>query len=254
MANARGILQGFKHRDVLTKEIETESPTLSRMGKHLIYCYALQKQWKLFATDVKSAFMQAESIAQNTRIFIRPSADMRRRLERLMGLKPFQLLKATKPAFGDVRAPRQWNSSADGIMVNEVKFLRHPLDRCVYLNLRLTCQEDEEFTCFHVGSEMFAVDGIMGLHVDDYLGAGEGMNGTGNLEGDYDGSFASFRDRFCGLSRRFRFGSWDFGPVIRFCGADGVIFGQRQLDHFHERVCEESASHHNCEESQSHAK
>ena len=60
----------------------------------------------------------------------------------------------------------------------------------------------------------------MGLHVDDYLGAGEGVNGAGDLEGDYDDSFASFRDRLCGLSRRFRFGSWDFGPVIRFCGAD----------------------------------
>ena len=64
----------------------------------------------------------------------------------------------------------------------------------------MSSQEDEEFTCFHVGSEMFAVDGIMGLHVDDYLGAGEGVNGAGDLEGDYDGSFASFRDRLCGLS------------------------------------------------------
>eukprot|EP00435_Cladocopium_sp_Y103_P066864 s114_g29.t1 len=58
------------------------------------------------------------------------------------------------------------------------------------------------------------------LHVDDYLGAGEGVNGAGDLEGEYDGSFATFRDRLCGLSRCFRFGSWDFGPVIRFCGAD----------------------------------
>lgn len=25
-----------------------------------------------------------------------------------MGLKPWEMLKATKPAFGDVRAPRHW--------------------------------------------------------------------------------------------------------------------------------------------------
>ena len=47
---------------------------------------------------------------------------MRRRLERLMGLKPNEILKATKPAFGDVRAPRQWNSSADGVMINDSSF------------------------------------------------------------------------------------------------------------------------------------
>ena len=70
VANARVILQGFKHKDVLTQEIETEAPTLSRIGKHLIYIFALQRRWKLFAADVKSAFMQADSIDHETRIYI----------------------------------------------------------------------------------------------------------------------------------------------------------------------------------------
>ena len=35
VANARVILQGFRHKDVLTQELETESPTLSRIGNHL---------------------------------------------------------------------------------------------------------------------------------------------------------------------------------------------------------------------------
>eukprot|EP00435_Cladocopium_sp_Y103_P067859 s114_g30.t1 len=39
--------------------METVPATLSRMGKHLIYCYAIQTQWKLFAADVKSAFLYA---------------------------------------------------------------------------------------------------------------------------------------------------------------------------------------------------
>jgi hypothetical protein len=219
VANARVILQGFKHRDVLTQEIEKEAPTLSRIGKHLIYLFALQRRWKIFAADVKSAFMQADSIDQDTRIYIKPSSDMRRRLERLMGLKHYELLKATKPAFGDVRAPRQWNASADGVMINNMRFLRHPLDRCVYLSIREANQDDEEFACFNLGGSVCTVDGVMGLHVDDYLGAGEGINSPHDLEGDYDGNFNCFRDRLCGLSKRFKFGSWDFGPTIRFCGA-----------------------------------
>ena len=221
VAKARVILQGFKHRDVLTQEIEKEAPTLSRIGKHLIYLFALQRRWKLFAADVTSAFMQADSINEDTRIYMKPSSDMRRRPERLMGLKHYELLKATKPAFGDVRAPRQWNASADGVMINNcnMKFLRHPLDRCVYLSIREANQDDEEFACFNFGGSVCTVDDVMGLHVDDYLGAGEGINSPHDLEGDYDGSFNSFRDRLCGLSKRFKFGSWDFGPTIRFCGA-----------------------------------
>lgn len=32
--------------------------------------------------------------------------------------------------------------------------------------------------------------------------------------------FLSFRDRICGLSRRFRFGSWDFGKPMKFFSTD----------------------------------
>lgn len=220
VANARVILQGFRHKDVLTQQLETESPTLSRIGKHLIYLYLTQKGWKIFSADVKSAFMQSDSIDQETRIFIKPTADMRRRLERLMDLKPFQILKATKPAFGDVRAPRQWNTSADRVMINDLKFLRHPLDRCVYISYREAYQEDYEKEVFHMDGKTFVVDGLLGLHVDDYIGGGENVNGKHEVEGDYDGAFPTFRDRLCGLSRRFRFGSWDFGKVMRFCGAE----------------------------------
>jgi chemotaxis protein histidine kinase CheA len=136
VANARVILQGFRHSDVLNKELETESPTLSRVGRMSIMSMVIHKQWRLLSADVKSAFMQADSIDEETRIYIQPSADMRRRLERLMGLRQDQLLKATKPQFGDVRAPRQWYGSADRTMVAELTFLRHPLDRCVYLSVR----------------------------------------------------------------------------------------------------------------------
>ena len=38
--------------------------------------------------------MQSKSIDEDTRIYIRPTAEMRRRLERLMDLKPWELLKA----------------------------------------------------------------------------------------------------------------------------------------------------------------
>ena len=218
-ANARVIIQGFKHKDVLEKQLETESPTLSRIGRMLIYVMATHRRWKLFSADVKSAFMQANSIDDCTRIYVKPTNDMRRRLERLMGLQHHQILKATKPAFGDVRAPRQWFDTADGVMIHNLIFYHHPLDRCVFLSAREACAEDDSFLVFSDKGKSWIVDGVLGLHVDDYIGAGEGVFSLGDLEGEYDGSFKTFRDRLCGLSRRFRFGSWSFGSNMNFCGA-----------------------------------
>ena len=219
-ANARVIIQGFKHKDVLEQQLETESPTLSRVGRMLIYTMTVHMRWKLFSADVKSAFMQADSIDEVTRIFVKPTSDMRRRLERLMGLKPHQILKATKPAFGDVRAPRQWYQTADGVMIGNLKFYRHALDRCVFLSAREATIDDPEYQVFEDGGVKMVVDGVLGLHVDDYIGAGEGVMSLQDLEGEYDGSFRCFRDRLCGLSHRFRFGSWSFGSHMDFCGAE----------------------------------
>ena len=219
-ANARVIIQGFKHKDVLEKELETDSPTLSRVGRMLIYVMAVHQGWKIFSADVKSAFMQADSIDESTRIYVKPTAEMRRRLERLMGLKPHQILKATKPAFGDVRAPRQWYETADGVVTCELYLIRHPLDRCVFISARLAHAGDDEFCIFEREGQKWIVDGVLGLHVDDFIGAGEKVFSLDDLEGDYDGSFPTFRDRLCGLSRRFRFGSWAFGNNMTFCGAE----------------------------------
>lgn len=220
VANARVIIQGFRHKDVMNEKLETEAPTLSRLGRFLILNMLVHKKWKAFSADVKSAFMQADQIDEETRIYIRPSADMRRRLERLMGLKPDEVLRAVKPAFGDVRAPRQWNDSADKAMTQEIKMVRHPLDRCVYMSTRLATVDDEEFCCYHCGEECRVVDGVLGLHVDDYIGGGENVFSASDLEGDYDGQFPCFRDRLCGLARRFRFGNWSFGEKMQFCGAE----------------------------------
>ena len=78
--NARVIIQGFKQKDALEKELETDSPTLSRVGRMLIYVMAVHQSWKVFSANVRSAFMQADSIDESTRIYVKPTAEMRRRL------------------------------------------------------------------------------------------------------------------------------------------------------------------------------
>ena len=205
----------FRHKDVLNEELDRESPTLSRTSRMLILQRACQLGWKIFAADVKSAFMRSKSVDEETRIYIRPTAEMRRRLERLMDLKPWELLKATKPAFGDVRAPRQWYESAKDFLINEAQFIQHPLDNCAFLSVRLARKGDHDLQVFEYQGEQYIVDRILGLHVDDFLGCGEGMHTMEDVTGIREETEAQrtmhcFKSRLQSLAQKFRFGSWDF--------------------------------------------
>ena len=59
-ANARVIIQGFKHRDVLNENLLKESPTLSRMGRMVIMTWGVHRRWKLWCADVKVSIYAVE--------------------------------------------------------------------------------------------------------------------------------------------------------------------------------------------------
>ena len=84
--------------------------------------------------DVKSAFLQSDYIHHKVQLYGEPSADMRRLLSEMIGLKEHEVMMMTKPAFGDVRAPRQWNETADYALTKEVGLMKHELDGCVYVS------------------------------------------------------------------------------------------------------------------------
>ena len=148
--HARVILQGFKHKDVVESKLDTELPILSRLGKYLMVLFACTKRWRVGTMDVKSAFLQSDYIHQEVEIYGEPSADMRRLLAEIIGLLEQQVMQMTKPAFGDVRAPRQWNETADKALVCEVGLLKHELDGCIYISVRLATKDDHEFCVFEM--------------------------------------------------------------------------------------------------------
>ena len=218
VANARIILQGFKHSDVTTKKLDTESPTLSKVGRSLVVFLCAQMGWKVWTADVKSAFLQADRIDDEVRIFAIPNADIRKRLARMIGLKEDEILRILQPAFGDVRAPRQWYGTADRVMTGELTYLRHQLDRCVYLSTREATENDDSFRVFNKKGASMVVDGIIGIHVDDIMGGGESVFKKEDVNGDMTSEPACFRDRVHGLFKRFKFGSIDFAYEQVFCG------------------------------------
>lgn len=113
--------------------------------------------------------MQSNEIDSTTKTYVRPSSDTRRRLERMRDLKPWEVVKATKPAFGDVRAPRQWRDSADDVLQKSLGFAPHPLDACLYVSTREAANKDGRFCCFEWNKQVTIVGSVLGLHVSDFI-------------------------------------------------------------------------------------
>ena len=189
-ANARVILQGFKHVDVISRKLDTESPTLSKVGRQL-----------------------TDTLDKDIRLLALLNRNTRKRLARLMHLKDDELLRTLTPAFGDVGAPKQRHATADRVGRDELSFLRHVLDRCVYISTRAAVTEDDPY---EKDGHPTVVDGIIGLHVDDIIGGGEGVNGRGDVEFSGPEKVACFKDRAQRLPHRFKF---DFDYKQIFCGA-----------------------------------
>ena len=205
--HARVILQGFRHRDA----------SLSRLGKYLLLQIATQRRWKIATMDVKSAFLQSDYITDEVELYGEPTADMRRLLSEMVGLKEDEVMQMTKPAFGDVRAPRQWNETADKSLTQEVGLLKHQLDGCVYLSMREATNDDEEYLVSEIGGKRMVLDGVMGLHVDDIVVAGEGVYRAEDAR-EAAGVPSCFAERLHVLLNRFKFGSVDYGEKMVFCG------------------------------------
>ena len=87
---------------------------------------------------------------------------MRRLLAEMIGLKEHEVMQMTKPAFGDVRAPRQWNETADAALTTEIGLLKHELDGCIYISVRLATAEDHRFRIFEMDGLEYVVDGLFG--------------------------------------------------------------------------------------------
>ena len=233
-ANARLIFRGFKHKDVVNDVLDKESPTLSRLSKHIILMTAVVKKWAVFAADVKSAFLQSEDLRkEGIRLFGRPTSEMEKRLVEMGVMKRGQILRMTKPAFGDVRAPKLWNKKIDGVMKTD-HWRSRKLDNCLYMSYRDATKDDEEAekTWDEVSGRWKVLDGLVGLHVDDLLGCGEGIWSKEKMAKEkYHEEEASFRARVKRLSEKFKFGSWDFlteEQDLTFCGGEIKLLDEGQ--------------------------
>ena len=103
--------------------------------------------------------------------------------------------------------------------MGDLKFATHPLENCLFLSYRLSQKGDDPFETFCIEDRKYVVDGLLGLHVDDYLGCGEEVGSQKDIEIDPEAPI-NFATRLAMLKRRFRFGKWNFDYNMVFCGCE----------------------------------
>jgi hypothetical protein len=137
--------------DPKIEEVPRDPPTLGRHSKMLLLQFVSSKKCALRSFDIKAAFLQGKN--QKDRVLaIEPVLQ----IIQVMQLTPQEICKLEKEAYGLVDAPYMWYQAILEELVS-LGFEQSPFDPCLFI-LR--------------NSKTLKPDGILGLHVDDGLYAG----------------------------------------------------------------------------------
>ena len=148
-AKARLVVLGFL--DPAITEVPRDSPTLNKTSKMVLLQAIASQGWDLLSFDIRAAFLQGKP--QSDRVLaIEPVEELRSALE----LKPNQVCKLEKGAYGLIDAPYQWYCALRE-QLTKLGFEQSPFDACMFI-LR---DPQTEQLC-----------GVLGIHVDDGLGGG----------------------------------------------------------------------------------
>ena len=138
---ARLVARGFEEEETF----RSDSPTLSMAGLRIITTIAASKAWVLQTTDITSAFLQGNSL--NRQVFIKPPKEAQ-----LQG----KLWELKKPLYGLKDASRQWYFRVQETLK------------------KLGCQQSSlDSGIFYKLGQGQKICGVIGLHVDDFLHAGD---------------------------------------------------------------------------------
>ena len=149
-AKARLIVLGYQDPQLDT--IPRDSPTLGRTSKMLIAQVIASMHWTLMSFDIKAAFLQGRT-QEDRVIAIEPVPEM----VSAMDLKPNEVCRLVKSAYGLIDAPFLWYSELDRTL-RSLNFIPSPFDPCLYL---------------YYHDKTKGPSGILGVHVDDGLCGGD---------------------------------------------------------------------------------
>ena len=147
---ARLVVLGYLDPNIT--EVPRDSPTLGRISKMLVLQLISSMGWSLGSFDIKAAFLQGRP--QQDRIMgLEPVPE----LAQAMNLKPNEVCKLDKSAYGLIDAPFLWfQTLCDELM--QLGMEPSPFDPCVYILRHTTTGK---------------LSGILGVHVDDGIHGGD---------------------------------------------------------------------------------
>ena len=137
---ARLTARGFEEEDNIPKD----SPTMNKSSLRLILAIASQRKWSIKTTDIKSAFLQGSKLERE--VYVKPPKEAN-----MTG----KLWKLNKCLYGLRDASRQWYLKVEA-KLRSLGFTQSPYDPGLFY-----LQKNGE------------VSGVVGLHVDDFLHAGD---------------------------------------------------------------------------------
>ena len=101
-AKARLVVRGYTDPDLTS--LRAESPTLSKVGRHIMLQLCASNKWTPEVGDVNTAFLQGEHGEDERNVYAEPDGSTKP----LFGLKPDEVLKLTGSVYGLRTAPKAW--------------------------------------------------------------------------------------------------------------------------------------------------
>ena len=176
-AKARLVILGFQAHNIT--EVESSSPTMAKLTKHVLLTVAASYKMRIRAGDVTSAFLQTKaSLEDNEELMVWAPAE----LAILYGAdpnRPILPLRVMRAFYGLIHAPRKWFEEVQNTMKSQ-GWTQLLSDKCAYVLLKDGM-----------------IRGVAGLHVDDFIIAGC----------DDDEVFSSAEKK---LQEEYKFGKWEF--------------------------------------------
>ena len=147
---ARLVILGYE--DPNLESLARDSPTLGKDSRTLILQYAASSRWRIRSFDIQTAFLRG-SRNDGRLLGMDPPVEMRE----YMRLKPWECCELRKSAYGLCNAPLLWYEELRSALIS-LGFVGSPLDPCAFALPR----QDRK-----------GIHGLVGVHVDDGLGAGD---------------------------------------------------------------------------------
>ena len=177
---ARWCLQGHLDPD-LTKKIaagDLQSPTLSQVGRNLVFQLIASHRWKMLLGDVKGAFLSAGELPKQYKpLYARLPAGG------IPGIPDDALIEVLGHVYGLNDSPCAWFERLKQVLL-ESGFEQSRFDCCL----------------FYMRDKNQQLSGVYGIHVDDCATGGQGP--------EYEAALAHLRKSF--EFRKWREGNGDF--------------------------------------------